>query len=1216
MAKMQPLKAASAKNYYFEKDQITNPEGTGNNLSIKGNLAIGLGLTEGESPSQEEFENLLKGFTPDGETQLLDRTKHSATKEENAAFDLITDMPKSASILALEDPRIFAAFKEANEEHMDMIHEKYGKVRQKVEGESIVKDSSGMLSATAYHSVARDENKGISDMHFHAHNLIFNIAHNPDNDKFVSLDARELMKDNGQLTDEFRARFAQKVEALGYAVEIQKVGNNPDNDSKKNSTAWDIVGVDRKEIEHFSQRNQAINSNEGATAQERDQLRHVDKKDKGTETAQELKENWDKQQEEKFGRSFSEMKEHALAIGAKINSSKEKFEDVKEVLEKSMNALTENEALVSEKQLQKLATTLSIGQFNAEEIKEGINDIKTKGQKEDHEVKALNTEDGKMFTTLNDWKTERENVYLAKNQNNSEALMGIKEAQEQIPVFNEKKGFNLSKGQEEAVVAMLTNDKELLILNGNAGTGKTTIMEGFNDAVKDREDVAVIGLAPTGAAAKELEADSGIKAMTIDSFLLKVENGMLDKEEYAGKRLEIIIDEAGMLGGHKANDLLNAAKSHDQDVHITLVGDEKQFKSVNSMDFFSDMNRLENIQKVDLTEANRFKTELTQEVSNLVNDKKVDQALEVINKTGGVITVDLDKDKKVSEETKLELSQIEKTPREGRSISEEDSFSKAKNIGEERNKLKAELSKSKDNNGELDKAYRDKQQEFFNVNIVARDGFSEDSVKSFAASMENKAGETFVKNSIKNADRLVDAGILNKPDDNGNRSFTDSKAKEILNDFADKSNEKIATENLLQHKLHAEQNPDKQQEIILKHEEKELIKEEAKKDEVAFTRNEQLAKAAVNEANGDINIPILAATNKQVDAVNEEGRKSFGLADKENQLNAEVLRPKEKFTDSNVKAVAANFDIGDVIQNNEGVKGMRKFTDYEVKEIKTDTNELVLSTTVKANKKDLNSLESYTAKSSVDRADTEEKTITINAKDLIKSSVSTKEDKDFVEGDKIVILRNNKQLDISNGNVGFVEKVDHEQKVLTVNFGEDSKTGKDKIVDIDLKEFNNLNHGIGLTVNKSQGATYKEAIVIMDSENALQNNSNLALVALTRSKENITVITDNLDAVQEQVKTEQTKTTTLGHEDVKDPIVEDNKLSKEESIEKIQEAVIELKEESAVVNNVNLEEMKDIDTSEATLGTVSEERNGIDTSEATQGTAAGDRIEEIEVRTT
>ena len=1201
MAKMQPLKAAAAKKYYFEKDVITNPDGTGNNLSIKGNLAIGLGLTEGESPSQEEFENILKGYTPDGSTQLLDRKKFSATKEENAAFDLITDMPKSASILALEDPRIFAAFKEANEEHMDMIHEKYGQIRQKIDGNTVVKDSSGMLSATAYHSIARDEIKGVSDMHFHAHNLIFNIAHNPDTNQFVALDARKLMEDNGQLTDQFRARFAQKVVELGYAVEIQKVDNDPDNDSKKNSTAWDIVGVDRKEIEHFSQRNQAINQNEGATAKERDELRHLDKKDKGTETAQELKDNWDKQQQAKFGRSFAEIKDIALTIGA---NQKKNFENVKEVLETSMNALTENEVLVTEKQLQKLATTLSIGQFNAEEIKEGMDSIKTKGQKEDQELKALNTEDGKMFTTLKDWKVERENVYIAKNQKNSEPLMSETQALQEIQKFNDKQeGWNLSKGQESAVSAMLTNDKELLILNGNAGTGKTTLMENFNDAVKDKEDIQVIALAPTGAAAKEIEAASGIKSMTIDSFLIKVEHGMLDKEEYVGKRLEIIVDEAGMVGGHKANELLKVARAHNSDVHTTFVGDEKQFKSVNSMNFFSDINRLDNVEKVDLTESNRFKTDITKEVSELVNDKQVDKALEALDKNGSVIHVDLDKDKKVSEEMKKELSEVEKTPREGREIDTQESFDKFKTIGEERNALKNELANSKDNNGELDKAYRDKQQEFFNMNIVARDGFSTASVEEFAASMDKSAGEAFVKNSIKNADRLVDAGILNTADKSGNYSFVDDKAKEILNDFADKSNERIASENLLQHKLQSEQDPEKKQELVLVHLEKEAIKEESKKEEPDLSRHEQLAKIAVNATNGDINKPILAATNKQVDAVNIEARERFGLADKENQLETEVLRPKEKFTDPNIKAVAANYDVGDVIQNNKLVKGMRAFEDYTVKEVKTDTNELVLTSVVKSKENEHDSLSSYT-KDTVTESKPETREITINAKDLIKSSVSTLEDKNFVEGDKVVILRNNKQLDISNGNVGFVEKVDHDQKVLTVNFGED------KIVDIDLNEFNNINHAYGITVNKSQGGTYKDSVVILDSENALQNNSNLVLVALTRSKEDIEVVTDNFDGVQEQVKTEQTKTTTLDHDENREEIVEP-KLSKEESIEKVQETVIELKEDFAVENNHTVESSA-IDTSEATEAFENTESSGIDTSEATQ---AFEVVEE-EVRTT
>jgi conjugative relaxase-like TrwC/TraI family protein len=1099
MAKIAKLSAGKAKDYYYEKDPIMNPGGEGENLKVQGVLAEGLGLTEGENLSEEQLENVLKGYTADGETQLLNRIESSSTGKENAAFDFVCSAPKSVSMLALTvDDRLIEAHEKANQKVLDYVHENYGQVYEKVDGKTTIKDGGGMLSASAQHSIARDQIKGVEDPHLHTHNLIFNIGFDKEKETFKALAAGKLLKDTNMLNDMYRSELAKNVKDLGYEIELH---------NENGSTAWDIAGVDREEILHFSQRHNSI---EGDTLLEREESQHNNKKDKSDLTAEELVKDWKEQQTENFQRSFEEIKEDALSQ----EKREPKFDNAMQVLEHAAKGLSDNEVLIEEKKLLKLGSTMAMGEFTQNELREALHSVKKIGQTEEDQLKLIESEGKSYYTTKNLYDKERDNIYLVKNQGKSENLLSKEQALEEIQKFNDKQeGWNLSAGQSLAVERMLTNDKENLIINGNAGVGKTTLMEAFKEGVQNNHsEVEIIALAPTGAAAKEIQEASGIKSMTVDSFLMQVDNGLLEKEKFSGKRIEILVDEAGMLGGEKANKLLHIAKDHDADVHTTWVGDTKQFKSVQNMDFFKDAQRY--VETIDITQSNRFKNETTQTVADLVNAGKTDEALQFLSDKGHVKEVDLEgKNEKLSNEIKEALSNVELVERSSNNIPEDKILEKLKDVAAERNELQ-QANKADAKNADIEQNYRDKQKEFFNLQIVARDGFNEQAVRDYAAQhMDKENGNLFVENSIENANKLKEAGILNE-----NGSFVDDKAKEILFEFSDKSNEAIAKENLKSYSENSVVNS----EIFSQFKEKEKEKiYEKKDDEPKLTRAEQLAKEAVNETNGDKNVPILAAKNATIDAINKEARERHGLTQQE-QLSTTVLRTKEGFNDLNKRVVAANYDKGDIVQNSTIVKGMRAHADYKVVDVDTKQNKVIMET-------------EYTTKHGEIKTHRAE----IDAKELIKASVSQEEKKDFTNGDKIVFLRNSKKFtdkdtgkkfEIKNGNVGDVVATDKDKNMITVDIG-----GKHK-VDVYLNEYKNVNHGFGLTFNKSQGGTYDKVVAVFDSKDVKMNSKNLSLVGFTRAKHEISVVTDKVKTVKKQIMNEQVKTTTL---DKNDLVVED-----------------------------------------------------------------------------
>jgi ATP-dependent exoDNAse (exonuclease V) alpha subunit len=87
--------------------------------------------------------------------------------------------------------------------------------------------------------------------------------------------------------------------------------------------------------------------------------------------------------------------------------------------------------------------------------------------------------------------------------------------QEQQETTGKKK---LSDIQKQAVKEILIQTNPVTVVQGDAGSGKTTALRAVNEICKN-QNIKVIGLAIQGIAARNLEAESGIKSQTLTSYL-------------------------------------------------------------------------------------------------------------------------------------------------------------------------------------------------------------------------------------------------------------------------------------------------------------------------------------------------------------------------------------------------------------------------------------------------------------------------------------------------------------------------------------------------------------------------------------------------------------------------------------------------------------------------------------------------------------------------
>ena len=99
----------------------------------------------------------------------------------------------------------------------------------------------------------------------------------------------------------------------------------------------------------------------------------------------------------------------------------------------------------------------------------------------------------------------------------------------------------------------------------------------------------------------------------------------------------------------------------------------------------------------------------------------------------------------------------------------------------------------------------------------------------------------------------------------------------------------------------------------------------------------------------------------------------------------------------------------------------------------------------------------------------------------------------FRQGDRVMQLRNNYDKDVFNGDLGYVEKVDLEERTLQVNFD-------DRLVEYDVSELDELTLAYATTIHKSQGSEYPIVVMPVLMTHFVMLQRNLIYTGITRAK--------------------------------------------------------------------------------------------------------------------
>lgn len=584
----QALHYFARDNYYTEHQGLHESEWFG-----KGAQTLGF---EGKIDRAAFMRALAGEF--DGQ-EIGKRTVNEKTgkteRQHRPGTDITFSAPKSVSLLAE-----VAGARDVREAHENAVKTALGHIerelavtRQMKDGERQLVRTGNLVVGLFRHNTSRD-----LDPQTHTHAIVMNATRRDDGE-WRSLQNDAIYRAQRVIGAIYTAELADRLQALGY--ELRRT------DERGN---FEIAGITREQIEHFSQRRAEMEAamkargldidsasagqKEAAALATRDRKRDVDH--------EALRAQW-KERAADVGIDFG-------AIAAKAASQREQGGVIRDdrlsgrqAMEFAAGHLIEREAVVTGNELLRTAIEHGAGRVSAGEVTKAFDKLVRDGD-------LLELQEGR-YTTKKMLGSERwalDQVRGAKGQ--TVPIADAAQLAEAISAIERRQGFRYTDGQREAITTVLASRDRFVAVQGMAGTGKTTMLRGLRE-LAEANGYTVRGMAPTGAATKVLGKEAGIAAETVAMFQIKERKLQKDIEfaqPYAPdfvRRPELwVVDESSFLSQRQKAQLDHMANRAG--AKLVYLGDTLQLQGVEAGKPF-EMAQRAGIETAFMTEISRQK---------------------------------------------------------------------------------------------------------------------------------------------------------------------------------------------------------------------------------------------------------------------------------------------------------------------------------------------------------------------------------------------------------------------------------------------------------------------------------------------------------------------------------------------------------------------------------------------------------------------------------
>jgi conjugative relaxase-like TrwC/TraI family protein len=608
MSVSRPMSAGHAEHYFSKDDYYLNSQGT-----WQGKAAEAFGL---DGPVQREaFRALAEGHDPKTGEILV---SPGPGGEHRSGVDITFSAHKSVSLLSLADERLQEAHQAAVTYTLEYIESRYAQARTTEGGITRQVETGNLAIAKFDHMISRE-----MDPQLHTHSFVFNLTQRPDGE-WRALRNEPFFQNQLFLGQIYRNELAREVQNLGYAITVTDRAHG----------FFEIKGVPKELLDEFSKRREQVIERVmelkalGEYAQAREaQLYEIaalgSRKEKEEVSRETLLDRWNQTLKEK-GWTLDQLKEHAIQEATKTKEQQPRKEEVHTYVRQAAGAVTEREAVFHRESVLEIGLKLSLGEKGIKDLEHGYQQL----QKE-RAIKRLghNKEGQEVYTTKEMLKIERAIVSDASKRQGT--LEGIVPGKVEAYLKNlGTQDIHLTHDQKQAIRTIVETKDAVVLVQGDAGAGKTAAMAHVK-TLMGQEGWSVRGLAFTAKAAAELQRESGIESQTVASFLNQAES-------IKGRQLWIV-DEASMIGSKDLHRLLSLVQ--EGQVKVVLVGDRKQFQSIEAGRMFSVLQERGHIQTVIMTQTLRQQDAMLKETVHAISTKEIDRAFDLLEQKGRLVEV-------------------------------------------------------------------------------------------------------------------------------------------------------------------------------------------------------------------------------------------------------------------------------------------------------------------------------------------------------------------------------------------------------------------------------------------------------------------------------------------------------------------------------------------------------------------------------------------------